>query len=72
MKLTSDFALLDVKKGRKDLFKKLGYSGRQEPPARVPITITGYLVGAWGGDDGVSQEFEVEVETVSCSPISNQ
>ena len=61
--LKSSFALLDVKQGRGPLFKALGYTGRSGA-APVPVTITGYLVGAWGQDDGTSREFEVEVTGV--------
>ncbi len=61
--LKSDFALLDVKQGRGALFKALGYTGRSDA-APIPVTITGFLVGAWGDDDGVSREFEVEVTGV--------
>jgi hypothetical protein len=61
--LKSDFALLDVKGGRGALFKALGYT-RKDGPMLIPVTITGYLVGAWGSDDGTSQEFEVQVTGV--------
>ena len=66
MKLKSTFALLDVKKGRKELFKRLGFTGRGKGE-RVPVTITGYIVGAWGDDDGTSREFEIEVTDLAVS-----
>lgn len=65
MKLTSDFAILDVKNGRNKLLKRVqgeGFGPTGRPTgARIPVTITGFIVGAYGGDDGTSREFEVEV-----------
>ncbi len=65
MRLTSTFALLDIMGGRRDLLKVVGGNGfgRTKRPTgvRVPVTITGNVVGAWGGDDGTSQEFQVDV-----------
>lgn len=62
---SSDFALLDVKKGRKRLFKCVGGQGfgKTGKPTgeRIPVTITGFIVGAHSDDDGTSREFEVEV-----------
>lgn len=69
MKITSDFAILDVKKGRKKLLKRFESRPRMGPcPAelKLPVTITGYIVGVWGDDDGISREFEVEVTEVDC------
>ncbi len=63
LKIKSDFALLDVMTGRARLLKKLGYTG-QQAGVSIPVTITGYLIGAWGSDDGTSQEFEVKVTGV--------
>ena len=61
--LKSSFALLDVKQGRKTLFKALGYAGRTEATP-IPVMITGFIVGAWGDDDGESREFEIDVSEV--------
>lgn len=61
--IKSGFALLDVKQGRGPLFKALGYTGRSGA-APIPVTITGFIVGAWGEDDGTSREFEIEVTEV--------
>jgi hypothetical protein len=56
-KLSSTFAMIDVKKGRKALAKvaEMGY--------RVPFTISGFVQpgGQHGRDDGVSIEFYAEV-----------
>ncbi len=61
--IKSDFALLDVKRGRGALFKAVGYTGRRDT-SPIPIVITGEIVGAWGEDDGTSREFEVRVISV--------
>jgi hypothetical protein len=53
-KLRSDFALLDIKTGRKALAKLV------EKGHRIPFTITGYIQegrSGIGNDDGVSIEF---------------
>lgn len=66
-KLKSTFALLDVKAGRAALnkhFAKRPPLGECPPKMRVPVTITGYIDGVWGGDDGVSREFSVVVQSV--------
>jgi hypothetical protein len=65
--IKSDFAILDVKKGRKRLAKhfadrpRLGECPKQ---LRIPVVIHGYLDCQHGGDDGVSIEFAVTVEKV--------
>jgi hypothetical protein len=66
--IKSDFALLDVKRGRRVLFKALGFTGRRKDTEPIPVTITGRIIGAWGKDDGTSQEFEIEVATVEVHP----
>ena len=67
--IKSDFALLDVKRGRGALFKALGHTGRKPGTgaAPIPVTITGFILGAWGNDDGTSREFEIQVTGVSTS-----
>lgn len=60
--MKADFALLDVKDGRDELLKIVG--GADGIPAtgrRVPVAIYGHITYAWGGDDGISREYEVEV-----------
>lgn len=56
MRIQSTFALIDVKRGRKALTKRVR---RGE---RIPVTITGFIDGTWGHDDGESIEFEVTVD----------
>ena len=65
MKLKSDFALLDVTSGRKTLDKLINKGGKgHDLPERIPVVIHGYITGRWGSDDGVSQEFSIEVAKV--------
>lgn len=62
-KIHSTFALLDVQKGRAALSRDLA---SLPPGERVKVTITGYFdndVRAHGNDDGVSKEFNIEVES---------
>ncbi len=59
MKLFSDFALLDIQKGRKRLGRFL-----KRHPEGVEVTVKGVITSPWGLDDGVSQEFEIRVKSV--------
>jgi hypothetical protein len=59
MRLSSTYAMLDVKYGRGRLRKALRVSPRQ-----VPVVIHGFIDGEFGRDDGVSQEFTVHVNKV--------
>jgi hypothetical protein len=61
MKIHSDFALLDVQAGRKALITKLGGGGW---PKGIPVVVTGYINAMHGPDDGVSQQFSVQVTDV--------
>jgi hypothetical protein len=61
MNFDSTFALLDVKRGRKQLLRRLG---TQPSETRIPVTITGFITHAWGRDDGTSIEFAVDVTSV--------
>jgi hypothetical protein len=58
-KITSEFALLDVKVGRRALSKYL-----RPQSMRVPVTIRGFLEYSWSDDDGESIEFAVDVASV--------
>lgn len=67
-KLSSKYALLVIENGRKDLekhFAKRPPLGKCPEELKIPVTITGYINGVWGDDDGISQEFSVEVETIT-------
>lgn len=65
MKLQSDFALLDVRRGRRQLDKLIDRGGRgHDLPERIPVVIHGWITGRFGSDDGASQEFNVEVSKV--------
>ena len=70
-KLSSNFAILDVKTGRKKLanfIKKNATNFNEDtlpPDKRIPVTITGYIGTRWGGDDGTSIEFALDVESVT-------
>lgn len=71
MKLSSDFAILDVKKGRRELathFATRPAIGKCPKPLRVPVVIHGYIEGIWGHDDGTSQEFTVTVQKLEARP----
>lgn len=63
MKLKSEFALLDVKSGKKKLARHFEKGGE-----RIPVTIHGFITHQWGVDDGISIEFEVAVESVEVQP----
>lgn len=65
MKITSDFAILDVKRGRATLAKRFTdrpSTGLCPLTMRVPVVITGYIDEQHSRDDGVSIEFSVVVE----------
>lgn len=65
-KITSDFALLDVKKGRKALAKMMPPGSNSLPKdKRIPVLIEGWISHRHGDDDGTSIEFGVDVKRVS-------
>lgn len=67
MNIKSDFAILDVKAGRAALNKHFSDRprlGQCPHKMRVPVTITGYIDGVHGDDDGVSREFCIVVQSV--------
>ncbi len=57
--INSNFVLVDVKRGREILAKRLA-SGE-----RPLVRIEGRIVGTWSRDDGVSMEFQVEPTAVA-------
>jgi len=59
--IKSDFALLDVKLGRRALADEF----KKQPRLRIPVTITGFITGVSSRDDGESIEFTVDVENVA-------
>lgn len=71
-KISSEFAILDVKAGRASLRKHFEPRPRLGPcpeELRIPVTITGYIGDVWSKDDGTSQEFEVQVDSVHLANI---
>lgn len=67
MKIKSDFAVLDVKSGRKTLAKHFAERPRLGPcptALRIPVIILGYIDGQHSRDDGTSTEFGVRVQGV--------
>ena len=57
--ISSDFAILDVKRGRVELARRVN---RGE---RIPVTIRGYIDTVHSQDDGTSIEFSLSgVEAV--------
>ena len=53
--MSSDFAILDVKRGRVALAKRVNAG------ERIPVTIRGYIDTVHGNDDGTSIEFSLLV-----------
>jgi hypothetical protein len=60
MNISSDFAILDVKKGRTKLAK---YFKDNKPP--LAVTIEAEIVYPSGSDDGTSIEFAMAVKKVT-------
>lgn len=58
LKLESGLAILDVKAGRRSV------NGQLRLGKKIDIVIRGRIDAPWGNDDGVSQEFQVEVDSV--------
>lgn len=70
--IKSEFAIVDVKKGRRALAKHFidrPRMGTCPPHLRIPVTITGYIDGIHSRDDGVSQEFSVDVTQISVGTL---
>jgi hypothetical protein len=55
-RIDSGFAILDVKRGRVQLARRVNRGEK-----RIPVTIRGYITEVHGNDDGTSIEFEVTV-----------
>jgi len=68
MKIESTFAIIDVKRGRKQLakhFEDRPLIGECPDDLRIPVTITGYLDSQFSRDDGESIEFSMTVENIA-------
>lgn len=65
MKITSDFAILDVKEGRHELFKAL------KKKKSFIVVITGDIDYVHSRDDGTSIEFAVLVDKVNLKEIKS-
>lgn len=59
MRIASEFAMIDVKKGRRELARAV-----RDGQVRIPVTLVGFITGPYGQDDGMSIEFEVDVKKV--------
>lgn len=55
--VTSDFAILDVKGGRKELSRAI----LTNPHVRYRLVIEADVEDTWSNDDGISQEFGLKV-----------
>lgn len=66
MKLKSDFAILDVMSGRRQLDKKIDKDGKGHDLAKpIPVVIRGWITHRHGSCDGISQEFGIKVSSVT-------
>ena len=65
-RIQSEFAILDVKRGRHALRKRLWNRIKTHPYEEpVKVVIEGVLGDIpWGSDDGTSQEFSISVTKV--------
>lgn len=63
MNISSDFAILDVTKGRKELMKHVNNKGY------IDVVIRGRIETEWGNDDGTSREFSVDVSSVEVTAV---
>jgi hypothetical protein len=72
--IQSDFGILDVKRGRGwlfDYFKRTRPATKSEGIGRIPVnkplpvTIEAEIIDVYGGDDGVSREFELKIKKVT-------
>lgn len=62
-KIGIEFAVVSVKAGRHTICKLVG--DHRGDGVKVPVTLTGYLTYAWGRDDGIDQEFAMDVESAT-------
>ena len=62
--IKSDFALLDVKSG----YRQLPKTYREKTSKPVDVVIHGTVTHRWGKHDGTSREYAVKVKSV-CKPF---
>lgn len=55
-KIDSTFAILDVKRGRVQLARRVNAGEK-----RIPVTVRGYITDVHSNDDGTSIEFTIDV-----------
>lgn len=60
MKLTSELAIISIKHDRAKLAKHFNIPSNPT----IPVTITGFITGVWGRDDGIDQEFTIKVTSL--------
>ena len=64
---SSGFALVDITTGRAKLAKELGgsagYHG-DKATHKIPVTLKGFIVEQYSGDDSVSREFLIDVDSI--------
>lgn len=54
---TSDFAVIGIKRGRKAMAALMAKN------IEVEVTLTGRIRGIWGRDDGIDQEFSLDIDS---------
>lgn len=59
-RLKSEFAIIDVKGQQRHKLAEYFEKGGK----RIPVTLHGWIEGRWGGDDGISIEFEMKIRKV--------
>jgi hypothetical protein len=57
VKLTGDYAYIDIKTGRSKVLKAL-----KDETHTIPVTLTGHILDAFSGDDGVSIMFTIKMD----------
>ncbi|RWB08799.1 MAG: hypothetical protein EOQ39_18700 [Mesorhizobium sp.] len=60
-KISSGFAILDVKSGRDELNAHFSTGSKE----KIPVTITGFITDVWSDDDGISREFQIDVSEIT-------
>lgn len=68
MRYKSDFAILDVKRGRATLRNLV-----KNHTKKIPVTIEGFITSDWSRDDNVSVEFQVDVTKLTTGvPVAQE